>query len=92
MKPVMLCAPVDKNGEGIGDPVSHLTCYELEKLKVKATLDVDRHRWWSDGNDHEGGHGILPKSEAGTAGSAGDGGRRGRCRYRGRSDDRSAIA
>ncbi len=40
MKPVMLCAPVDKNGEGIGDPVSHLTCYELEKLKVKATLDV----------------------------------------------------
>ena len=29
-EPAMLCVPVDKNGEGIQNPVSHLTCYELE--------------------------------------------------------------
>ncbi len=28
----MLCVPVDKNGEGIQNPVSHLTCYELEDI------------------------------------------------------------
>jgi hypothetical protein len=27
VKPRLLCTPVDKNGEGIPDPVNHLTCY-----------------------------------------------------------------
>lgn len=27
-KPVRMCAPVDKNGEGIRDPLTHLVCYK----------------------------------------------------------------
>ncbi len=44
LKPVMLCVPVDKNGEGIQDPVSHLTCYKSEVFDEDAAefepLDV----------------------------------------------------
>ena len=32
-KPKHLCTPVDKNGEGIIDPVNHLMCYDLKKIK-----------------------------------------------------------
>jgi hypothetical protein len=28
-KPVLMCNPVDKNGEGIVDPAAHLTCYRI---------------------------------------------------------------
>ena len=28
-RPVRLCVPVDKNGEGIPDPTQHLMCYEV---------------------------------------------------------------
>ena len=28
-----LCVPVDKNGEGITDPVYHLTCYDIKKQR-----------------------------------------------------------
>ena len=28
--PKLICNPVDKNGEGILDPESHLVCYEIE--------------------------------------------------------------
>jgi hypothetical protein len=31
-RPVRFCAPVDKNGEAIHDPVRHLTCYGLKPL------------------------------------------------------------
>ena len=32
-KPKHLCTPVDKDGEGIIDPVNHLMCYDLKKIK-----------------------------------------------------------
>jgi hypothetical protein len=28
-KPLHLCTPVDKNGEGIIDPATHLMCYKV---------------------------------------------------------------
>ncbi len=28
-KPLLVCNPVDKNGEGIGSPACHLTCYRI---------------------------------------------------------------
>ncbi|MCH7923324.1 MAG: S8 family serine peptidase [Nitrospinae bacterium] len=34
-KPVRLCVPVDKDGKGIIDPVAHLMCYKVEKVKIK---------------------------------------------------------
>ena len=30
IRPVSLCNPVDKNGEGIRDPEYHLVCYEIK--------------------------------------------------------------
>ncbi len=30
IKPAHLCNPVDKNGEGIFDPETHLTCYKIQ--------------------------------------------------------------
>jgi hypothetical protein len=30
-RPFMLCAPVDKNGEGVNDPTAHLTCYQIDE-------------------------------------------------------------
>ena len=30
MEPKMLCNPVDKNGEGIPNPDSHLVCYAIQ--------------------------------------------------------------
>ena len=30
VRPVMLCNPVDKNGEGIRDKERHLVCYEIK--------------------------------------------------------------
>jgi hypothetical protein len=30
MKPFSLCAPVDKNGEGVLDPLTHLCCYKIK--------------------------------------------------------------
>ena len=33
LKPVSLCNPVDKNGEGIRDPKLHLVCYEIKPVK-----------------------------------------------------------
>jgi hypothetical protein len=30
IQPMMLCNPVDKNGEGIPNPEYHLTCYRIE--------------------------------------------------------------
>ena len=32
-KPRYLCNPVNKNGEGITDPVSHLMCYQIKQAK-----------------------------------------------------------
>jgi hypothetical protein len=31
VKPLLLCNPVDKNGEGITDASCHLTCYKIEQ-------------------------------------------------------------
>jgi hypothetical protein len=33
VKPLFLCNPVDKNGEGIPAPEVHLLCYEVEQAK-----------------------------------------------------------
>lgn len=30
VKPLLLCNPVDKNGEGVPQPASHLTCYKIK--------------------------------------------------------------
>ena len=43
-KPVMLCNPADKNGEGILEPKTHLVCYEIKgrrKLPSGLRLSVD---------------------------------------------------
>ena len=32
MEPWRLCNPADKNGEGIQDPNSHLTCYKIQPI------------------------------------------------------------
>ena len=37
-KPKSLCAPVDKNGEGIRNAEVHLTCYEIKKVKGEPRL------------------------------------------------------
>ncbi len=38
-KPLELCTPVDKNGEGIGDDVHHLLCYQVRTV-AQAPLTV----------------------------------------------------
>lgn len=30
LKPLSICVPVSKNGEGINDPDTHLVCYEIK--------------------------------------------------------------
>jgi len=40
VKPEYLCTPVDKNGEGIVDPVNHLTCYRLSSREPFEPRDV----------------------------------------------------
>jgi hypothetical protein len=37
LSPFELCNPVDKDGEGIGDPDSHLLCY---KIRARATREI----------------------------------------------------
>ena len=40
-EPTRLCTPVDKNGEGIKDPFSHLMCYRIKRVaRPRATGDV----------------------------------------------------
>jgi hypothetical protein len=34
-KPTYLCNPVDKNGEGIHDSVTHLMCYQVKQVKTE---------------------------------------------------------
>jgi len=41
-KAKIICAPVDKNGEGILNPEAHLVCYKLEKgLKPKQEVTIE---------------------------------------------------
>ncbi|SMX28029.1 hypothetical protein TRP8649_02141 [Pelagimonas phthalicica] len=43
IRPVSLCNPVDKNGEGIREPEVHLVCYEIKAepvTKTKPAIDV----------------------------------------------------
>jgi hypothetical protein len=40
-KPFMLCAPVDKNGEGINDPAMHQCCYLLKPLSLSPSPLVE---------------------------------------------------
>src|SRR6185503_2331369 len=35
LKPVVLCNPVDKNGEGVLDAASHLLCYAIRDAKTR---------------------------------------------------------
>ena len=37
-KSKQLCTPVDKNFEGILDEVTHLTCYEVKKMRGEAPI------------------------------------------------------
>jgi hypothetical protein len=37
LRPVKLCNPVDKNGEGIPQPQLHLVCYEI--VQISGTLE-----------------------------------------------------
>jgi uncharacterized membrane protein len=41
-KPKLLCNPVDKNGEGILDPATHMTCYEVKPLDGEPRLQASR--------------------------------------------------
>jgi uncharacterized membrane protein len=41
-KPQSLCNPVDKNGEGILDPATHLTCYEVKPLDGESRLQASK--------------------------------------------------
>ncbi|MEL7114050.1 MAG: hypothetical protein AAGP08_00420 [Pseudomonadota bacterium] len=44
IRPVSLCNPVDKNGEGIREPEVHLVCYEIRAeavTDVRPTVDVN---------------------------------------------------
>jgi len=34
-KPTFLCDPVDKNGEGIHDILTHLMCYQVKQVKTE---------------------------------------------------------
>jgi hypothetical protein len=43
-KPRLLCNPVDKNGEGIFNPATHLTCYDVKPLRgnpARRRLNLD---------------------------------------------------
>lgn len=41
-KPLLLCNPVDKNGEGIPDPTCHLTCFKMLREEPPfGPVDVD---------------------------------------------------
>jgi hypothetical protein len=33
LRPVSVCAPVDKNGEGIGNADDHLVCYDIRDVR-----------------------------------------------------------
>ena len=39
--PNSLCTPVDKNGEGILDPATHLTCYDVDQLDEARPPDMN---------------------------------------------------
>ena len=39
-RPVRYCAPVDKNGEGVIDPSTHLVCYQLRSAAGAPTHDT----------------------------------------------------
>lgn len=41
LKPRYFCNPASKNGEPIGDPTGHLTCYFLKPKKLQANATVD---------------------------------------------------
>jgi len=36
-----ICAPVDKNGEGIDDPAQHQCCYKVKRAKLEPTVSVE---------------------------------------------------
>ncbi|MFN8543791.1 MAG: hypothetical protein U0807_06255 [Candidatus Binatia bacterium] len=40
LKPVLLCNPVSKNGEGINDRLNHLKCYKIKPRQVRKTVTV----------------------------------------------------
>ena len=40
VRPVSLCAPADKNGQGVRDRRAHLTCYEIKPLRPFAPRAV----------------------------------------------------
>ena len=39
-RPVRYCAPVDKNGEGVLDPSTHLVCYQIRSAAGAPTPDT----------------------------------------------------
>ncbi|GJL77971.1 MAG: hypothetical protein NPINA01_09600 [Nitrospinaceae bacterium] len=40
-KAELYCTPVDKNGEGIGNPDNHLTCYKVEGYKPNRKITIE---------------------------------------------------
>ena len=40
VQPVSICTPVNKNGEGIGDPTAHLTCFKITPQGPRLKRDV----------------------------------------------------
>jgi hypothetical protein len=49
LKPLLLCNPVDKNGEGIPDPACHLTCYRIRDAPGQLPFTPDPSNGRADG-------------------------------------------
>lgn len=47
-KPIMMCNPADKNGEGITDPVAHLCCYKIKGNKLPTPAEVETSDQFGD--------------------------------------------
>jgi hypothetical protein len=52
LKPVSVCVPVDKNGEGVGNPDDYLVCYDIRDVRGQARfqkLDIEASNQFDEG-------------------------------------------
>src|SRR5437879_2684464 len=45
VRPLRLCNPTDKNGEGIGDPTAHLMCYSIREPSASYPTVLARNQF-----------------------------------------------
>jgi hypothetical protein len=60
VRPEAFCTPVDKNGEGINDPTTHLTCYKIRDVRGDEFPAFRRQR--VEVGDQFGTHALLLKT------------------------------